>query len=302
MVGGMAPDLDIFIRSDTDPLLALEFHRQFTHSLFFIPLGGLICALVLHPLWRHRLALRETYLFTTVGYATHGLLDACTTYGTLLLWPFSYTRFAWNSVSVVDPLFTIPALLLVAASAIFANKNLARIAMVWMLGYLLLGFIQHQRAVNVGFEISASRGHQPTRLEAKPAFANILLWKIVYLHEDRFYVDAVRVGPLGHRVYPGDSVAKLDIARDLPWLDLKSQQARDIERFRWFSNDYLAMDRGRADFVVDMRYSLLPNEIDALWGIQLSRAAGADTHVRYAARRSVTPERRAKLIDMLLDR
>ena len=50
LLGGMAPDLDVLIRSPNDPLLFLEFHRQFTHSLFFIPIGGLICALVLHSL------------------------------------------------------------------------------------------------------------------------------------------------------------------------------------------------------------------------------------------------------------
>ncbi len=47
-LSGIAPDLDIFIRSESDPILFLEFHRQFTHSLVFIPFGGLICALVLY--------------------------------------------------------------------------------------------------------------------------------------------------------------------------------------------------------------------------------------------------------------
>ena len=32
-LSGMAPDLDILIRSAADPLLFLEYHRQFTHSL-----------------------------------------------------------------------------------------------------------------------------------------------------------------------------------------------------------------------------------------------------------------------------
>ena len=31
-LAGLAPDLDILIRSSSDPLLRLEFHRQFTHS------------------------------------------------------------------------------------------------------------------------------------------------------------------------------------------------------------------------------------------------------------------------------
>ena len=50
LLSGLAPDLDIFIRSSDDPLLFLEFHRQFTHSLFFIPFGGLICASILYLL------------------------------------------------------------------------------------------------------------------------------------------------------------------------------------------------------------------------------------------------------------
>jgi len=44
-LGGMAPDLDIFIASSHDPLLYLEFHRHFTHSLLFIPIGGMLCGL-----------------------------------------------------------------------------------------------------------------------------------------------------------------------------------------------------------------------------------------------------------------
>jgi inner membrane protein len=39
---GILPDIDVFFRSNNDPLLFLEFHRQFTHSLIFIPIGSLI--------------------------------------------------------------------------------------------------------------------------------------------------------------------------------------------------------------------------------------------------------------------
>ena len=47
-LSGMFPDLDILIRSKNDPLLFLEFHRQFTHSLFFIPFGSLLfCSTIL---------------------------------------------------------------------------------------------------------------------------------------------------------------------------------------------------------------------------------------------------------------
>ena len=42
-LAGMAPDLDVLIYSNSDSLLFLEFHRQFTHSLFFIPCCSRVC-------------------------------------------------------------------------------------------------------------------------------------------------------------------------------------------------------------------------------------------------------------------
>ena len=83
-LSGMAADLDIFIRSSNDPLLYLEFHRQFTHSLIFIPVGGFVCAIFFYYLFlRNReITFKQTYIYCTLGYATHGLLDSCTTYGT----------------------------------------------------------------------------------------------------------------------------------------------------------------------------------------------------------------------------
>ncbi len=100
-LAGMAADLDVLIRSPSDPLLFLEYHRQFTHSLVFIPIGALICALALHALLGRRWQLQfgRSYYYCLLGYATHALLDACTTYGTMLLWPFSDARIAWNTIS-----------------------------------------------------------------------------------------------------------------------------------------------------------------------------------------------------------
>ena len=52
LIAGMAPDLDVLIRSSSDPLLFLEYHRQFTHSIIFIPIGGLLISGILHFLFR----------------------------------------------------------------------------------------------------------------------------------------------------------------------------------------------------------------------------------------------------------
>ena len=284
-LAGLAPDLDVFIQSSTDPLLFLEYHRQFTHALVFIPVGAAIVALALHGFARRRLRFRETYLACLLGYATHGLLDACTSYGTLLLWPFSDYRVAWNNVSVVDPSFTVPVLALAILATTLRRRGFALAGLAWALAYLGLGVVQNHRAEDAGARLAAMRGHEPQRLTAKAAFANLLVWKVVYEHDGRYYVDGVRTGTTVS-VCPGASVARLDLERDLPWLDADSQQARDVERFRWFSDGYVALDPSVPNRVIDMRYSLVPNEIDPLWGVELDPDAPPDRHVRYVTDRA----------------
>jgi inner membrane protein len=282
-LSGMAPDLDIFIRSSTDPLLALEFHRQFTHSLFFIPFGGFLCALffflVLRP-FKSQLTFKQLWLYCTVGYATHGLLDACTTYGTQLFWPLTDTRVAWNTISIIDPLFTLPLLVLMIFAAKNKSRRIAVVGVCWVVIYSLFGVVQRERAEAMGWEVAKQRGDVPLRLEAKPSFANLLVWKVVYTTEENFHVDAIRVA-WQRKLYAGESISKLNVSRDFSWLDPESQQARDIERFRWFSNGYVAVSAVHPNRIIDVRYSLLPNEIKGMWGIELSKNAGKQSHIHY---------------------
>lgn len=302
LVGGlsaMVPDLDVLIHSSTDPLLFLEYHRQFTHSLIFIPFGGLICALILYWVFaRKYFSFWKTYLLSTVGYATHGLLDSCTSYGTQLFWPFDNHRVAWSNISIIDPLFTLPVLFFILAAVIKKNRLWSRLALLWMMGYLLLGVVQNMRAEMLGRELAASRNHQLIRLEAKPGFGNLLLWKVIYETKDHFYVDGVRVG-LQNKVYPGTAVAKLNVEKDLPWLDKDSQQAKDIERFRWFSQGYIAADPKNPNSIGDIRYSAIPNEIEPLWMLKVNPHAAPDEHAEYIHRHVRPAAQVQTFLDML---
>jgi inner membrane protein len=297
-LAGMAADLDVIIRSTSDPLLFLEYHRQFTHSLIFIPLGGLICGLVLHKLigQRNALSWQQSVLFCTLGYATHALLDACTTYGTQLYWPFSNERVAWNIMSIIDPLYTLPIAGLLILSLRKHWRWAAPFALFWMFAYPTLGWWQRDRAEAAGHELAASRGHLVHSLEAKPSFGNILLWKIVYRTDTAYYIDAVRVGR-EPKIFPGNSIPLL-ILSDIPWLRADSRQATDLERFRWFSKGYIALDPNNPQRIIDIRYSLLPNELDALWSIELSPDT-PNKPVIYQTHRSDGKEKLRQLWQML---
>ena len=299
-LSGMAPDLDILIRSSTDPLLSLEYHRQFTHSLIFIPFGGLICALFLFVVLKKisPFNFKKTWLYCTLGYGTHGLIDACTSYGTLLFWPFSDMRIAWNNISIIDPLFTLPLISLTVLATIKKKNIYSKIALAWAIIYLMLGVYLHNIAINVGKEIAEQRGHIVTRIKAKPSFGNVILWKTIYESYDHFYVYATNL--IFRNIIPGESIKKLDLNKNFPWLERESQQYKDVERFKWFSNDFLAVNPNNKNQIIDIRYSGIPNEIGGLWGIQLNPNKHNHEHVEFKSMRSASIERFKVLRDMIL--
>ena len=299
-LAGLAPDLDVLIQSSTDPILFLEYHRQFTHSLFFIPFGSLIVALVFFPLVRSSMSLKAVYFASLLGYATHGLLDACTSYGTQLFWPFSNERVTWNNISIVDPLFTIPAIILIGFAIKTKKKIFSVFSIGWITLYLSLGFVQYERALTVAKELANERGHNPERLTLKPSFGNLILWKSIYQHKETFYVDAIRTAH-SSTWCKGESVRIFDYQYHLPGLDNESQQKKDIERFRWFSQNYLGYDKER-NIVTDVRYSMIPNQISPMWGLVIDSSRGTNEHAIWWTSRSLDQSQIDLFKNMLIGR
>ena len=302
LLAGLAPDIDIFIRSESDPLLFLEYHRHFTHSLIFIPFGALICSLVFYYTFAQRLSLsfRQTFVYSFFGYATHGIIDSFTSYGTLLYWPFSHDRVAWNTISVIDPLFTIPIFIFLVFAIFKGNKTFTVYAIVWVLVYQTVAYSQKNRAEEIILNHAQKTGHNVVTLEAKPSFGNIVVWKVIYSTNDKYYVNAIRLG-LDHKIYHGESIDKLSIKKSFRWLDNKSQQAIDLEKFRWFSNGYLAVDKDESNKVYDIRFSTVPNQVEGLWGIRLDENKNMYEHVEYITNRKRDSASFKIILDMIFD-
>ena len=284
-LAGLAPDLDVLIRSEDDPILFLEYHRQFSHSLFFIPIGSFFVALFIFPFVRGLMSLRMVYIASFLGYATHGLLDACTSYGTQLFWPFSDQRVTWNNISILDPIFTVPIVILLAIAITKRKRIFSFIAIGWIIFYLSLGFIQYERTLSAAMDLANSRGHNAERMTLKPSFGNLILWKSIYQHEETYYVDAIRTVHSSTWCL-GESIEMFDYQYHLPSLDKDSQQAKDIERFRWFSQDYLGYD-DKNSLVTDIRYSMIPNQIAPMWGLVIDTEQSIDDHATWWTSRSL---------------
>jgi inner membrane protein len=265
----LLPDVDTLIRSGADPLLYAEFHRHFTHALAFIPVGGALASLPWVLARRTRPQWKAYLGAATAGYATHGLLDASTTYGTLLFWPFTDTRVAWNAISIVDPLFTLVLLLGVAVAVWRKTWAPAGAALLLCAAYLTIGVVQRDRALDAQGRIAAARGHDRARGAVFPGFANNLVWRSLYRAGDTQHMDRIRVPWFGAPSWsPGPQVQLLREQELPPDVLTDVRLRRDFARFERFADGWVARAPGEPDVIGDARYSSAADRFAPVWGIR----------------------------------
>jgi len=298
-LAGLLPDADALIHSNTDPLLVLEYHRHFTHSLVFIPFGAAIIAAVVWQFSRNKTGFSRIYLYALLGIALSGILDACTSYGTHLLWPFSDMRISWNLIAIIDPVFTLLLLLPLIVAYRRRQAIPARLALILAASYMMFAIIQHERATAVAEGVITSRGHAADRLLVKPTMANLLLWRSVYITNGTIHADAIRVGLFaGQRIYEGESVP-LFIPETLSSIPPDSRAAQDLKRFAILSDGWLAPDPTRPGLIGDARYAMLPNSTIPLWGILLDHNT-VDQPLEFTTNRVANKEIQQNFLNMLI--
>lgn len=109
-VASVLPDIDIFFQLfESTPLAGLTSHRAFTHSYLGAVVMAPLVALAVGR-WRRELSFARLTLLALVGFLWHIFTDLCTSWGTIVYWPFDHTRVAWDILFIID--FTFTAVLL----------------------------------------------------------------------------------------------------------------------------------------------------------------------------------------------
>ncbi len=263
----LVPDLDFFIHSDSDPLLNVEMHRQFSHALAFIPVGGLLAGLPwLLRRWA-RAEWRGVLGAAVLAYATHGLLDACTNYGTQLLWPFSNLRVAWHLVTTVGPPVTLMLLFGLLGAVPGGRRWPAALGLLGCLSYLAIASWQQERGQVAQASIALARGHTIARAKLFPTVGNPVLWRSVYEADGVLHTDRLHLG-VSTSFKPGSQIA-LSREASLPatWRE-DPRVLRDFRRFAWFSDGWVARSSANPEVLGDARYSLSIERFEPIWGIR----------------------------------
>jgi len=166
-VGGIIPDLDIFLASSSQSLDYWHYHRGITHSVFFgpvlgVPLAGLSLAV---QRWRNDTAtpFGLWYLFWALVLVTHPILDLATHWGTAFFMPLTDARFGVPAVPVIDPVYTLIlvaalVLALVKGARSAAARHLVLAALALSTLYVGMGWGQHLKAERLARADLAAQG------------------------------------------------------------------------------------------------------------------------------------------------
>ena len=122
---------------------------------------------------------------------THPLLDSLTNYGTRLLWPFTDAAYSLNSVFIVDPLYTVPFLILVIVALCIKDRLRAWKVNMWGVVistlYLAFGIVLKFAFINPAFvEAEATQNIVAERSFTTPEALQLLLWRKVMVTDTDF--------------------------------------------------------------------------------------------------------------------
>ncbi|MEO1257390.1 MAG: metal-dependent hydrolase [Bacteroidota bacterium] len=118
------PDLDVALYLFYGQLDMLSIHRGLSHSILFSFSGALLIAYILSRMkLAKEVSFKRLYVFSWAALITHILLDVFTAYGTQIYEPFSDERIGFDSINVIDPLYTTPLMIGLLCSLFFIKND-----------------------------------------------------------------------------------------------------------------------------------------------------------------------------------
>ncbi|MDP5100818.1 MAG: metal-dependent hydrolase [Nonlabens sp.] len=219
-IAGTIPDLDVLASHFTDTVTALMMHRGFTHSIVFSVLFAPVFGWLVSRYEKYKDVKGWSLLFFW-AFFTHPLLDAFTTWGTQLFWPFE-TRLAFKTIFVIDPLYTVPFLVCVilamrqkrtAPRRAFYNK----LGLIVSSAYLLLTCFLKWASYTQFEQALESQHISYLQLDTRPAALNTILWSAnvevqdAYLLADYSFFDSK---PITFTSYPKNHELLGDLSND----------------------------------------------------------------------------------------
>ena len=266
-IGGTIPDLDVFVgkiiyNSEID---SMAFHRGFMHSFLFAILGAFVFGFFAFWLYNRgkRFGMTTQKDWVWLFFAsifTHPILDSFTAYGTQLFAPFSNYRVAFNNISVVDPIYTVPFLVLLIVVMFFKRTSTKR-SLFLKLGlgvsslYMMLTLVNKCYVNGVYKKALEDEKINYLRFQTQPTILNNFLWYGIAETETAYFVGFYSIL---------DTKSTISRWHKLPKNhNLICDNIKDLETLAWFSGGYYNLSEtadSKTYLFKDLRYPLMDEE------------------------------------------
>lgn len=240
-VVGTLPDLDVLAAPFLHEVSSLTWHRGYSHSIFVNAVLAVGLAWLLHRFGGSVASFQRWLLFTFSTLQSAVILDAFTVYGTRLLLPFTDHAYGFNTIAIVDPIFTLPLLVVTAAGLILGRGSRVRHRIGWIglaisCLYLVLtvGIKLHVNSVT---EQNIERQQfSAERYMTVPTIFNSILWRTTVETADGYLVGYHSL------LDASDSIDYYFIPRNDSLLDAVARD-RLVETLKSFSQGWYTVGR-----------------------------------------------------------
>jgi inner membrane protein len=257
-IAGTIPDLDVLSKQFVDIVTATAWHRGFSHSLVFsMALAPFLGALVWRLYSKKEATWQQwSWLFFWCLF-THPLLDAFTTWGTQLFWPFDI-RLAFQSVFVIDPLYTLPFLLfLIAALRLKRNEAKRKNYIFWGLAlsttYLVLGLVLKGISYHRFEKALVHQGINYEAMDNRPSPLNTILWMANIETEKAFLLSE-------YSFFDSQPITFRSIPKNHHFLDSLAQNEKVKQLIDITEGWYALSKKNDTLYFNDLRFGLLSME------------------------------------------
>lgn len=253
-IAGTIPDLDVLISPLLNTVQELSFHRSITHSILFCFILSPILGRLIHKKWYAQTTTQKewTKLFF-LGFLTHALLDACTTWGTQLLYPFLDYGFASSTISIVDPFYTLPLLIGLTAT-LRLKKDAGKRSYPNYIGlfistlYLAFSFYNQTTSHEVFEKALAKKGISYSHLITKPTPMNNILWTGIAKTDKGYYTGY-------YSLLDNDKEVKLDFTPSAHDLLDEIPRTEKLEKFLYITKGYYTLEKQENQLLInDIRF------------------------------------------------
>lgn len=272
------PDIDLVLRIFGTEF-SLKFHRSLTNSVFLIiPLSFLFALLLVRiskikKFWNF-------FVIWAVVMSVHIFLDLATSYGTMILSPFSGYRYNLDWIFLIDLYLVGIFLLPLIASYCWKRKGktLVRVSFIMATLYIGLCAYNHSRALVLARDFAREKGLKPIAIASLPQPLSPFNWANYVLTDDTIYQGFVnliaskdrsrdkRKSVLSRFMARYKPISQLHYKEwrrfdDSPWVE-KALRVDEVKIFFWFARFPIVRDKGlvngkrRVEFY-DLRFGLI---------------------------------------------